>query len=111
MSANNLQRIPGLWSRDNRRVPCPYGGDIANIMYPQSTAIKLVRSEDSSPHKTPSDFRRHYKLYNGYFTRHYIMTESIHDTSPPIYLSKDKKLVSYKQAPEFIRGSMLQSKI
>ena len=51
-------------------------------MYPQSTAIKLVRSEDFSSHKTPWNFLRHYKLYNGYFTRHYIMTESIQDTSP-----------------------------
>ncbi len=80
MSANNLQPIPGLWSSDNRRVACPYAGDRANIMYPQSTAIKLVRSKDFSPHKTPSDFRRHYKIYNGYFTRHYIMTDTISDS-------------------------------
>ena len=59
---------------------CPYGRDRANIMYPPSTAIKLVRSEDFSPHKTPSDFRRHYKLYKGYFTRPYIMTETISDS-------------------------------
>jgi predicted metallopeptidase len=58
----------------------PYGGDRANIMYPDSTAIKLVRSEDFSLHKTLSNFRRHYKLYNGYFTRHYIMTETISDS-------------------------------
>ena len=59
---------------------CPYGGDRANIMYPHSTAIKLVRSEDFSPDKTLSDGRRQYKLYNGYFTRHYIMTEIISDS-------------------------------
>ena len=99
MSAHNLQRIPGLWSRDNRRAPCPYGGDRANIMYPQSTAIKLVRSEDFSPHKTPSDFRHHYKLYKGYFTRHYIMTESIQDTSPRIHPSRSKKPVSDENCP------------
>ncbi len=104
MSANNLQRIPGLWSRDNRRAPCPYGGDRANIMYPQLTAIKLVRSEDFSPHKNLSDFPRHYKLYNDYFTRHYIMTESIQDTSPPFIPSQTqdpeiKNLYPMKLAP------------
>ena len=109
MSANNLQRIPGLWSRDNGRVPCPYGGDRANIIYPQSTAIKLVCSEDFSPHKTPSDFRRHYKLDNGYFTRHYIMTESIQDTSPRIHPSRNKKPVSDETCPPNLSvGSMLQ---
>ncbi len=96
---------------------CPYGGDRANIMYPHSTAIKWVRSEDFSPHKTPSDFRRHYKLYNSYLTRHYIMTESIQDTSPRIHSFADsgprnKKPVSDETCPPNLSvGSMLQSKI
>ena len=38
-------------------------------MSARTTRIKLVYSEDGSPHKTRSDFRPHYKSYNGYFTR------------------------------------------
>ena len=88
--------------------------DRANIMYPHSTAIKLVRSEEFIPHKTPSKFRRHYKLYNGYFTRHYIMTESIQDTSPRIHQWRNKKRVSEKLAPRIYPWSQcfnLKSKI
>ena len=78
-------------------------------MYPQLTAIKLVRCEDFSPHKTLSDFPGHYKLYNGYFTRHYIMTESIQDTSPAFIPSQTqdaeiKNLYPRNLPPEFIRG-------
>ncbi|AFZ07958.1 hypothetical protein Osc7112_3594 [Oscillatoria nigro-viridis PCC 7112] len=51
--------------------------ETANIIYPQSTAIKLVDSEEFNPHNNSSYFRSHYKSYKGYNTRFYIITETI----------------------------------
>jgi hypothetical protein len=60
--------------------------ETANIISPPSPEIKLVGSEDFNPHKTRSYSRRHYKRYNGYNTRFYIITETISHESDALTL-------------------------